>query len=106
MSINRPASRLPSAKKFAAKPDACCLQSFAHAGLTQHSLCKRWSAEPVQGLQTPGVLEGFRHRGPRFTALGTLIIALGPALCSPLNGVVPVKPQAVASAELLNQIPT
>jgi hypothetical protein len=33
-------------------------------------------------------------------ALGRLIIASGPAWCSPLNGVNPVKPQAAASAGL------
>jgi hypothetical protein len=35
---------------------------------------------------------GLRQRGPRLVvASGTLIIALGPALCSPLNGVVGIK---------------
>src|SRR6516164_1881698 len=52
---------------------------------------------------------GFVHNGPRFVvALGTLIIAFGPASCSPLNGVglVTSKPQAAASSGWLNQKPT
>ena len=50
---------------------------------------------------------GLRHSGPRpVVALGTLIIALGPAFCVPLNGVVPVNPHGAASAGLLNQNPT
>jgi len=63
------------------------------------------------GLHVAGWVDklGLRHNGPRFViALGTLIMASGPALCSPLNGVglVGSKPQAVASAGLLNQNPT
>jgi len=60
-------------------------------------------------LQVAGWVEvlGLRHSGPSLVvALGTLIIALGPAWFSPLNGVNPVKPQADASAGLLNQNPT
>src|ERR1700693_5979683 len=62
----------------------------------------------AHGLQLKGALEvGLRHRGPRsVVASGTLSIASGPAMCSPLKGVVPVKPHAAASAGLLNQKPT
>ena len=51
---------------------------------------------------------GFRHRGPRpVLASGRLIIASGPAACSPLNGVglEASKPHATASFGLLNQKP-
>src|SRR5262252_9357318 len=63
------------------------------------------------GLQVAGWVEvlGLRHNGPNpVVALGTLIIAFGPARCSPLNGVglVGSKPHALASLGLLNQNPT
>lgn len=54
-------------------------------------------------------LRGPVHNGPRFvTELGSEIIALGPAFCSPLKGVgfVGSNPQATASSGLLNQNPT
>src|SRR4051812_13855086 len=51
---------------------------------------------------------GLVHSGPRPDAAGVDIIANGPALCSPLNGVgfVTSKPQGAASSGLLNQKPT
>src|SRR5262245_35440306 len=50
---------------------------------------------------------GLVHRGPRSkVASGRVMKASGPALCSPLKGVVPVKPHAAASAGSLNQKPT
>src|SRR6267378_1116878 len=65
----------------------------------------------VQGLQCTGDDDGsgFRHNGPRLvTSSGRLIIASGPALCSPLKGVglLTSKPQSFASLGLLNQKPT
>ena len=39
------------------------------------------------------------------TAFGRVTKARGPAWCSPLNGVEPVKPQFPASVGLLNQNP-
>jgi hypothetical protein len=65
----------------------------------------------IYGLhfQTPPVKTGLRHNGPNLVvALGTLIIARGPAMCSPLKGVgfSGLKPQGCASAGLLNQNPT
>src|ERR1700722_1791225 len=51
---------------------------------------------------------GLVQSGPRFAgSTGAEIIASGPALCSPLNGVglVTSKPQAAASFGLLNQKP-
>src|SRR5215469_15726747 len=67
--------------------------------------------EESYGLQVAGWVDklGLRHNGPRFVvALGKLIMASGPALCSPLNGVgwVTSKPQVAASFGLLNQNPT
>ncbi len=57
------------------------------------------------GVHTPTPM-GLRHSGPRCVeALGTVIIALGPAFCDPLNGVVPLKPQVAASDGLSNQMP-
>ena len=61
-------------------------------------------------LQVTGEVEKFGslHSGPRpDAASGTLIIATGPALCSPLNGVkfFGSKLQAAASSGLLNQNP-
>src|SRR6516164_10250830 len=53
--------------------------------------------------------KGAVHSGPScVSALGREIMALGPALCCPLNGVglVTSKPQASASLGLLNQKPT
>jgi hypothetical protein len=67
------------------------------------------SKNSFQGLQLAGTVEvlGLRHSGPRpVVAFGTLIIATGPAWCSPLNGVKPVNPHGAASAGLLNQKPT
>src|SRR5689334_1524738 len=63
------------------------------------------------GWQRAGVTErsGLLHSGPRLVvASGRLIIASGPARCSPLKGVgwVTSKPQAAASCGLLNQKPT
>ncbi len=52
---------------------------------------------------------GETQSGPRFVAAtGIEIIASGPALCSPLNGVglVTSKPHGAASSGLLNQNPT
>jgi hypothetical protein len=49
------------------------------------------------------------QRGPRFAGgTGNEIIAKGPALCSPLNGVglEALNPQGTASCGLLNQNPT
>src|SRR5437763_16010795 len=49
---------------------------------------------------------GSVQSGPRLVvASGRVTNASGPAWCSPLNGVVPVKPQFAASAGLLNQKP-
>ncbi len=51
---------------------------------------------------------GLRQSGPRPEfSFGTLVIAAGPALCSPLNGVgcVASKPQGAAVWGLLNQKP-
>src|SRR5947209_13078092 len=64
-----------------------------------------------QGSQRAGVTDvsGFVHSGPRpVFASGRVIIASGPALCSPLNGVgtVTSKPQSAASFGSLNQKPT
>jgi hypothetical protein len=64
----------------------------------------------VQLLQPDGTAaHGLRQSGPRpVFSLGTLIIAAGPALCSPLKGVgcVTSKPQDLALAGLWNQKPT
>ena len=52
---------------------------------------------------------GETQSGPRFVAAtGIEIIASGPALCSPLNGVgvATLKPQGAASLGMLNQKPT
>src|SRR5262249_39592286 len=58
-------------------------------------------------FHTPPTKIGLPHRGPSLVvALGRLIIASGPAACSPLNGVLPEKPQADAAAGSLNQNPT
>ena len=49
------------------------------------------------------------QRGPRFAGgIGSDIIASGPALCSPLNGVglFALNPHGTASCGLLNQNPT
>ena len=66
-----------------------------------------------QGLQLPGCSgSGSVQSGPNCVAgSGALIIAKGPALCSPLNGVNWVgssagNPQSAASFGLLNQNPT
>jgi hypothetical protein len=63
------------------------------------------------GLQVAGSVEvfGLMHRGPNPVAsAGRLIIANGPASCSPLNGVglFTLKPQLAASLGSLNQKPT
>src|SRR5262249_24120323 len=91
----------------------------APVGLDPHSPTLRRVPRPapvpggaspsVHGLQVnepPPAEIGSVHSGPRFvTASGRVTNASGPALCSPLNGVEPVKPQSDASAGLLNQNP-
>ena len=63
----------------------------------------------VQLLQPDGdAANGLRQSGPRpVSSFGTLIIAAGPALCSPLNGVgsAALKPHGTAVLGLLNQKP-
>src|SRR5690349_19251350 len=72
------------------------------------SILYRCCCTNVYGLQVP-LLLGLVHSGPRLVvASGTLIMATGPALCSPLNGVgwVGSKPHFLAELGLLNQKPT
>src|SRR5262249_18623077 len=69
------------------------------------------TASSAYGLQRTGDVEvsGLLHKGPScVSGSGTLIIAKGPAICSPLNGVglFTLKPQAAASFGSLNQKPT
>ena len=64
----------------------------------------------AQGLQLTGFVDSFgsEQRGPSLVSgSGRLIIANGPALCSPLKGVVFLgsTPQPTTSAMLLNQNP-
>lgn len=74
----------------------------------------RWKIGPrieAHGLRLAGLVErsGLAQSGPRpVSASGTLIIAKGPARCSPMHGVglVASKPHAAASCGLLNQTPT
>src|SRR5262245_13953070 len=63
------------------------------------------------GLQLGGFVVSFGsvHRGPRWLpAWGRLIMANGPAWCSPLKGVAfrGLKPHLTTSCGLLNQNPT
>src|ERR1700733_9847710 len=74
--------------------------------------CVRPPPQGRQGLQPLGCEgSGSVQSGPSLVCgSGTLIMARGPALCSPLKGVNLVgslagKPQAAASFELLNQNP-
>src|SRR5277367_3696720 len=94
---------------------ACSRAQAAQTGLRQagvpQALLPPSAASPTfrgYGLQLPSSL-GLVHSGPRLVlASGTLIIATGPALCSPLNGVgwVESNPHFDAVFGLLNQKPT
>jgi hypothetical protein len=69
------------------------------------------SPSPAYSLQVAGTVEvlGLKQSGPRLVSTsGTLIIAFGPACCSPLNGVgvLTLNPHLAASCGLLNQNPT
>src|SRR5216684_5929134 len=84
----------------------------SYRGKTARRNCVRLARFSVvlYGLQVP-LLFGLVQSGPRSVcASGTLIIATGPALCSPLNGVgcvtSKVQPFLLASFGSLNQNPT
>src|SRR5262249_47281763 len=71
-------------------------RTSASARAGAHALECSSGIEVGQGLQTTGSLDrsGFRQSGPSLVcSSGTLIMASGPAKCSPLNGVWPVNPQ-------------
>ena len=88
---------------------AGCTGRFVASSGANHGL--QTKVRPVGSLaaSSSDTPVGDVQRGPRFAGgTGSEIIASGPALCSPLNGVgfVTSNPHAAASLGSLNQKPT
>jgi|SRR6516162_975647 len=89
--------RLPRGRSRLRSPTAL-LQSVAGDSFSECNLAQEEGRSLIApalprglqlALQVPGVVESFWlvQRGPKPALSGTLIMANGPALCSPLNGV-------------------